>query len=119
MKAQGRVVANVLSEAEQLLEENEYEAGIRLLQVQRGMPRNKRFMKHQQEEGIKRLIGRVEADYMRDKRMGEIDEDLYFAIDEKNQIIDLTDKGRTEISHQPDDFVLPDLDEVLEHLDQP
>ena len=117
VKAQARVVNGILKEAEQLLETEEYEAGIRILQVQRGMPKNKRFMKLVQEEGIKKLIGRVEADFMRDKRMNEIDEDLYFSIDEKNHIIDLTEKGREEISRDPDEFVLPDLDEVLHDLD--
>ena len=117
VKAQTRVVNGILKEAEQLLETEEYEAGIGVLQVQRGMPKNKRFMKLVQEEGIKKLIGRVEADFMRDKRMGELDEDLYFSIDEKNHIIDLTEKGREEISHDPDEFVLPDLDELLHDLD--
>ncbi|MDA0746144.1 MAG: preprotein translocase subunit SecA [bacterium] len=117
VKEQGRVVNEILSEAEKMLEENEYEAGIRLLQVQRGIPKNRRFMKLLQEEGIKRQIGRVEADYMRDKRMAEIDEGLYFFVDEKSHIIDLTEKGRVEISNDPDDFVLPDLDGVLHQID--
>ena len=117
VKSQGRVVTSVLAEVEKIQEDDEYEAGIRLLQVQRGMPRNKRFMKMLQEEGNKRLIGRVEADYTRDKRMAEIDEDLFFSIDEKSHIIDLTDKGRTEISKDPNDFVLPDLDEVISGIE--
>ena len=117
VRAQTRVVTGTLNEAEERLDEEEYEAGIRLLQVQRGMPKNRRFMKLLQEEGIKRLIGRVEADYLRDKRMGEIDEDLYFSVDEKSHVIDLTDKGRVEISRRPDDFVLPDLDEVLHGIE--
>ncbi len=116
-RAQTRVVNGILSEAEKLLEEDDYEAGIRLLQVQRGTPKNKRFMKLLLEEGIKQLVGRVEADYMRDKRLGELDEDLYFSIDEKSHIIDLTDKGRSEISKAPDDFVLPDLDEILQGIE--
>ena len=117
VRAQTRVVTGTLNEAEEILEEDEYEAGIRLLQVQRGMPKNRRFMKLLQEEGTKRLIGRVEADYMRDKRMAEIDEDLYFSVDEKSHVIDLTDKGRVEISRKPDDFVLQDLDEVLHEIE--
>ena len=117
VRAQTRVVTGTLNEAEELLDEEEYEAGIRLLQVQRGMPKNRRFMKLVQEEGIKRLIGRVEADYMRDKRMSEIDENLYFIVDEKSHVIDLTDKGRVEISRKPDDFVLPDLDEILHEIE--
>ena len=118
VKAQGRVVNGILTEAEKLLEDDEYEAGIRLVVVQRGMPKNKRLMKQLQEEGSKRLIGRVEADYMRDKRMGELDEDLYYSVDEKSHIIDLTEKGRVEISKSPDDFVLPDLDGVLHGIEK-
>ena len=84
VRAQTRVVNNILKQAEEELESgDEYEGGILLLQVQRGMPKNSRFMKRLQEEGIKRLVQRVEADYIRDKRTGELDEDLYFSIDEK------------------------------------
>ena len=116
VKAQTRVVSQILSDAEKQREEDEYEAGIQLLRVSRGAPRNNRFMKLLQEEGVKQLIGRVEADYIRDKRLGEIDSDLYFSIDEKSHIIDLTEKGREEISREPDEFVLPDLDETLHEI---
>ena len=114
VKAQARVVNTILSDGEDALETDEYEAGLKLLQVQRGGPRNKRFMKLLQEEGVKQMIGRVEADYIRDKRMGEVDADLFFSMDEKSHIIDLTEKGREEISREPDEFVLPDLDEKLD-----
>ncbi len=119
VRAQTRAVNEMLKRAEGELESgDEYAGGILLLQVQRGMPKNKRFMKRLQEEGVKRLVQRVEADYIRDKRTGELDEDLYFSIDEKSNIIDLTEKGRDEISREPDDFVLPDLDEVLRDIRQ-
>ncbi len=119
VRAQTRVISDILKRAEEELESgDEYAGGVLLLQVQRGMPKNKRFMKRLQEEGVKRLVQRVEADYIRDKRTGELDEDLYFSIDEKSHIIDLTEKGRDEISRKPDDFVLPDLDEVLRNIAQ-
>ena len=119
VRTQSRVVNDILKKAEKELETgDEYEGGILLLQVQRGMPKNKRFMKRLQEEGIKRLVQRVEADYIRDKRTNELDDDLYFSIDEKSHVIDLTEKGREEISRNPDDFVLPDLDEVLGEIDK-
>ncbi len=116
VKAQSRVVNGILSEAEAALETDEYEVGLKLLQVQRGAPRNKRFMKLLQEEGVKQMIGRVEADYMRDKRMNEVDTELFFSMDEKSHIIDLTEKGREEISREPDEFVLPNLDERLDTI---
>ena len=118
VRAQTKVVNEILKQAEQELETgDEYQAGIWLLQVQRGMPKNNRLMKLLQQEGIKRLINRVEADYIRDKRVQELDEELYFSIDEKSHVNDLTERGRETISDQPDDFVLPDLDELLQAVE--
>lgn len=118
VRAQTKVVNDILKQAEEELETgDEYQAGTWLLQVQRGMPKNNRLMKLLQQEGIKRLINRVEADYIRDKRVQELDDDLFFSIDEKSHINDLTEKGRTTISDRPNDFVLPDLDETLQAIE--
>jgi len=122
VRKQTLLVNGIISEAEKLLQSedknDEYEAGIKLLQVSRGAPKNKRFIKLLQEVGIKKLITRVENDYMRDKRMPEIDESLYFAIDEKAHTIDLTDMGRDALSpNDPEMFVLPDLSEKLHEIE--
>ncbi|MCD6170523.1 MAG: preprotein translocase subunit SecA [Candidatus Latescibacteria bacterium] len=119
VRQQTALVNSLIGQAEQLLKNgSQYEAGIKLLQAQRGAPKNKRLMKILQEEGIKKLIGRVEADFMRDKRMGEIDEELFFCIDEKSHIIDLTEKGRQFLSPNHQDlFVLPDLSEALGQIE--
>ena len=119
VNAQTQLVNRLMSEAEKLLqdEKTEYEAGVKLLQVQRGAPKNKRFMKLLQEAGTKKLIHRVESDYLRDKKMHELDEDLYFAIDEKAHTIDTTEKGRDYLSpNDPEMFVLPDLGEKMHAL---
>ena len=119
VNAQTQLVNRLMSEAEKLLqnEKTEYEAGVKLLQVQRGAPKNKRFMKLLQEAGTKKLIHRVESDYLRDKKMHELDEDLYFAIDEKAHTIDTTEKGRDYLSpNEPEMFVLPDLGEKMHAL---
>jgi len=118
VNTQTQLVNRFMSEAEKLLEEKkEYEAGIKLLQVQRGAPKNKRFMKLLQEAGTKKLIHRVESDYLRDKRMHELDEELYFAIDEKAHTIDTTEKGREFLSpNDPEMFVLPDLGERMHQI---
>jgi preprotein translocase subunit SecA len=72
------------------------------------------------ETGIKRLMGRVENDFLREKRMQDIDEELYFAIDEKTYVIDLTEKGRDELAKlqggDTEMFVLPDLATESEHI---
>ena len=121
LRAQTSLVGTIVSRAEKILKEDEeeeqYDVGIELLKATRGSPKNKRLMKLLQEEGIKRLINRVEADYMRDKRLSEIDEALFFVVDEKGHTIDLTDKGRDLLS--PDEqalFVLPDLSENVDAI---
>ena len=119
VNTQTQLVNRLMSEAEKLLqnEKTEYEAGVKLLQVQRGAPKNKRFMKLLQEAGTKKLIHRVESDYLRDKKMSELDEDLYYAIDEKAHTIDTTEKGRDYLSpNEPEMFVLPDLGEKMHAL---
>ncbi len=119
VRAQTALVNDLLAEALRLREEGkEYEFGVRLLQVQRGAPKNKRFLKVVKEPGVQKLISRVEADYMRDKRLGELDEELYFAIDEKAHTVDLTEKGRNFFSPAERSlFVLPDLSEQLHAVD--
>ena len=113
IRAQTSLVNKVVSETEKQARaegEYEYELGIELLKITRGAPKNRRLMKVLQEEGVKKLINRVEADYMRDKNMSEIDEQLYFVVDERANTIDLTEKGRDVLS--PDEqalFVLPDI----------
>ena len=43
---------------------------------------------------------------------------LYFVIDERSNIVDLSDKGRNELSpDNPDDFVIPDLREIFHDID--
>ncbi|MDM7926051.1 MAG: preprotein translocase subunit SecA [bacterium] len=120
VKSQTVLANGLLAEAERLLAEGkEYEAGIKLLQAQRGAPVNKRLVKLKHEPGTQKLIRRVEADYMRDRRMPEIDAELYFAIDEKAHTIDLTDKGRESLSPgNPAMFVVPDLATELSKIDE-
>ena len=65
------------------------------MQAYRGLPKNKHLIKFLSEEGIRVLLQKTEGEYMQDnsKRMRIVDKDLYFVIDEKNNQIDLTDKG--------------------------
>ena len=117
LRAQSNLVNTLVASAEKkrAAGDDEYEIGIDLLRAVHGAPKNKRLMKLLQEEGVKRLIGRVEADFMRDKRMSEIDEELFFAVDEKSHTIDLTDKGRDLLSpNEQALFILPDLSEEVD-----
>ncbi len=119
VNAQTTLVNKLIKEAEDLLNEGkEYDGGIKLLQAKRGSPKNKRFLKILKEGKYKKLVENVEMDFIRDKKLPELDEELYFAIEEKNNVVDLTDKGRHFLApNDPEMFVLPDLSQFEEESD--
>jgi preprotein translocase subunit SecA len=83
----------------------------KLLQVKRAAPKNKQFMKLvNRHGGLLKRINRIEGELMRDKQLHTADEDLFFALEEKNNVADLTEKGREELAKRirlP--LTLPDL----------
>lgn len=113
--AQSGLVAKMLADAERLLTENKRnEAGILLLRAMKGLPKNKKLMKIFSEPDNLHLAQQTEGDYLRDnaRRMPEIIDELYFAVEEKNHQIDLTEKGRSFLApsaSEADFFVLPDI----------
>jgi preprotein translocase subunit SecA len=89
------------------------EGGIALLRAHRGLPKNKTLIKYLSEPGIKAHLQKTENFYMQEqgKKMKQIDKELFFVIDEKNNTIELTDKGIDLISGKDDRdfFVMPDI----------
>ncbi len=117
---QQSLLANRLAaEALKLLDAGEEaDAGVKLLTVRRGAPKNKKLLEAEQRQGVKSLLERTELTFIRDKRFPEIDEKLYFVIDEKDHSVALTDSGRKELAPgDPEAFVLPDLGEELARVD--
>ncbi len=108
-------LTSLLAEAKKNISEgNNEEGGIQLYRVYRGLPKNKALIKFLSEEGVKQLLQKTENFYMQDnnREMHVIDNDLYFVIDEKNNSIELTDKGVEYLSESVQDkgfFVLPDI----------
>ncbi|HCD35495.1 preprotein translocase subunit SecA [Chlorobium phaeovibrioides] len=125
VRAQQQLAASYLTEAEKALKESPQspEAGLALLRVKRGQPKNTRFIKILSQQGMAKLIQVTENEYLRDNssRMHEVDDELYFAVDEKAGTIDLTDKGReflSKLSHQDRDlFLLPDVGTEVAAID--
>jgi preprotein translocase subunit SecA len=121
VRAQQQWATAALAEAEKLLEdpEKEYEAGVKLLQIQRAAPKHKKFIKLlSSKPELKKLISRVELDHLRDKRMHELDEDLLYTIDEKGRNVDLLEGARKLMSpSDPDRFTVPDLTAQLAELE--
>ena len=117
VRAQQQLVASYLTQAEKVLKTkpNDTDAGLALLRVKRGQPKNTRYIKMLSQQGIAKLVQGTENEYLKDNssRMQEVDDELYYAVDEKGGTIDLTDKGReflSKLSHQDSDiFLLPDV----------
>jgi preprotein translocase subunit SecA len=101
----------------------EEEASMALLRSYRGLPRNKALIKFLSEPGIRAKLQKVENYYMQDqgKEMHIVDSELYFTIDEKNNTIELTEKGLDLISESGDDknfFILPDINLSINDLEK-
>ncbi len=117
VKAQQNLVAGYLNEAEKTVgkDADSFDAGLCLLRSKRGQPKNTRLIKLLSQTGMAKLMQSVENDYLKDnaRRMHEVDDELYFSIDEKSGSIDLTDKGRdflSKLSQQDSDlFLVPDV----------
>jgi len=116
-RKQNRTVNRLVGDAVRMLnaEEDEYIAGEKLLAAKRGGPKNKRLMKlFADQPAVVKLVEKVEGDYMREKRLHEVDEMLLFAMDEKGHNVHLSDPGLDALSPgDPDAFVVPDLSEVI------
>lgn len=98
------------------------EGGKKLLRAYRGLPKNKALIKFLSEPGIKAHLQKTENFYMaeQNKHMPIIDKELYFTIDEKNNTIDLTDKGIDLLSgkNDPNFYILPDIGTELAQLEK-
>ncbi len=126
VNAQKTLASRLLTEAKKEIASDDKktieEGYIKLYRSFKGLPKNKALIKFLSEEGIKAGMLNTEAIYMADnnRRMNEITDDLYFVIDEKNNQIELTDKGIDLLSGKNEDpkfFVLPDIAAQLSALE--
>ena len=123
VEVQKKYLTGVLAEAKKLIKEgDEKEGGFQLLRVYRGLPKNKALIKYLSEEGIKQILQKTENHYMSDnnREMPKVDAELYFVIDEKNNQIELTDKGVDYLSGEgdPDFFVMPEIGTEIAEIEK-
>ncbi|HEX6750205.1 MAG TPA: preprotein translocase subunit SecA [Longimicrobium sp.] len=119
-RRQTRIVNELIAQAEKDIAGNEsYAAGERLFLARRGSPRNKRLLKLLADDpGLVKTMGKVERDYMQEKKVHELEEQLLFSMDEKGHNVHLTDQGLDVLA--PDDheaFVVPDISEEVHRVE--
>lgn len=117
VEAQKKLVVQYLAEAKKKIAEGNddpKDGGLALMRAYRGLPKNGALIKYLSEPGIKVKLQKIENYYLADqqKEMPKVDAELLFHIDEKNNQVDLTDKGIQMITRDGEDpefFILPDL----------
>ncbi len=124
VNAQRKLINTIIPEAKQALNADDNDkAGLYMLRAFKGLPRNKAMIKMLSEEGNKSLMRKTENFYMQEnsKNMFKVTDELYFVIDEKNNSIELTEKGLDLITTSSDDsgfFVLPDIGSEIAELEK-
>jgi preprotein translocase subunit SecA len=125
VEAQKQVVNKFLNEARKKIAEGNDDAkdgGLALMRAYRGLPKSSALIKYLSEPGVKVKLQKSENYYLADqqKEMPKVDAELYFYIDEKNNSVDLTDKGIqmiTRSGEDPEFFVLPDISVKLGEIE--
>ncbi|MCC6258247.1 MAG: SEC-C domain-containing protein, partial [Chitinophagaceae bacterium] len=117
VEIQRKVTNQYLIEAKKKIAEGNddpKDGGLALFRAHRGMPKNSALIKFLSEPGMRVKMQKSENYYLADqqKEMHKVDEELYFHIDEKNNQVELTDKGInliTRSGEDPEFFILPDI----------
>ena len=126
VEIQKKVVNQFLIEAKKKISEGNDDAkdgGMALYRAFRGLPKNGALIKYLSEPGIRVKLQKSENYYLADQQreMHHVDEELYFHIDEKNNSVELTEKGLsliTKSGEDPNFFLLPDISVTLNLIDQ-
>ncbi|WP_207492260.1 preprotein translocase subunit SecA [Aridibaculum aurantiacum] len=125
VEAQKRVTNQFLNEAKKKFSEGNddpKDGGLALMRAYRGLPKSGALIKFLSEPGIRVKLQKTENYYLADQQreMPKVDEELFFHIDEKNNQVDLTDKGIQMITkggEDPNFFILPDISIELNAVD--
>ncbi|MBS1589151.1 MAG: preprotein translocase subunit SecA [Bacteroidetes bacterium] len=126
LEIQKKVVNSSLTEAKKLIAEGKGDketGGLQLYRAYRGLPKNTAIIKYLSEEGNKQILQKAENHFLgeQQRNMPKVDSELYFTIDEKQNSVDLTEKGLALITgsgEDPNFFVLPDIATELTRIDQ-
>jgi preprotein translocase subunit SecA len=124
VEEQKKIINQFLNEAKKLIAEgNEKDGGLALFRAHRGMPKHKPLIKFLSESGMRQILQKTENFYLADnkKEMPKADEPLFFVIDEKDNSVELTDKGIDLITGDGEDprfFILPEIGIEMNKIDR-
>jgi preprotein translocase subunit SecA len=126
VNAQKAYVNTVLNEAKKAINEGNTgidDGGLALLRAHRALPKSKALIKFLSEGGNRTVLQKTENHYMQDqgKEMPRVDSELFFIIDEKNNSVELSEKGIELITASGEDqgfFVMPDVGTEIANIEK-
>ncbi|MFT3910244.1 MAG: preprotein translocase subunit SecA [Ferruginibacter sp.] len=126
VEAQKKATTQFLIEAKKKIadgNDDPKDGGLALMRAHRGLPKNSALIKFLSEPGMRVKLQKSENYYLADqqKQMPQVDKELYFAIDEKNNQVELTDNGISLITRSGEDpefFILPDIATKLAEIEK-
>jgi preprotein translocase subunit SecA len=126
VNAQKSFVNGALNEAKKLIAEGKTgpdEGGMALFRAFRGLPKSKALIKYLSEGANRQILLKTENYYMQDqsKEMHKVDAELFFVIDEKNNQVELAEKGIELITASGEDphfFVMPDVGTEISDIEK-
>src|SRR5688572_29115319 len=123
VEAQKKLVNEYLTQGrKQITDGNDKEGGLAIFRAHRAMPKYKPLIKYLSEMGIKNVLQKTENYYLQDNKrnMPEADKPLFFVIDEKDNSVELTEKGIDLITGEGEDpnfFILPEIGTEINKLE--
>ena len=126
VEAQKKLVNGFFLQAKREIEEGKdgvKDGGLALLRAHRGLPKYGTLIKYLSEPGKKQTLLKTESHFLRDqaKDMPLVDDELYFVIDEKQNHVELTDKGVDLITGAGEDkdfFIIPDVGAAIADIEK-
>ncbi len=124
VEAQKKLVNEYLNSAKKMIADgNEKEGGLPLFRSHRAMPKHKPLIKFLSESGTKAVLQKTENYYLQDNKrnMPEADKPLFFVIDEKDNSVELTEKGIDLITGEGEDskfFIMPEIGTEINRLEK-
>ena len=124
VEAQKKIVTQYLNDAKKLIAEgNEKDGGLALFRAFRGMPKHKPLIKFLSESGMRNILQKTENFHLADnkKEMPKADAPLFFVIDEKDNSVELTDKGIELVTGEGEDprlFIMPEIGIELSKIEK-
>ena len=126
VNAQKAYINTVLNQAKKAIAEGDTDVekgGLALFRAYRGLPKNKALIKFLSESNHRQVLQKVENYYMQEqnRHMPKADAELFFVIDEKNNQVELTEKGIeliTATGEDPSFFILPDVGTEIAEIEK-